>query len=129
MFLGINYANATQKMRKFYFFIKLVSGHEFVSLLFAGIIFISPLLLLTILLKQNGANILLCYLVFLISLIAGFLFPKSQGSFNETIALTISSFVGIVSYQVLQHKTLALPAILILLLLLFIYYSKGAFRK
>lgn len=115
---GINYASATSNFRKLYDFYRISIIYEGVSLVISSVILSLPLLILTLCSNTSWDNLLINYSFFLISVIFGFLFPKSNGSLNEIFAISLSMIFGLIIYQLLIYRTLFLPIIIILLCIL-----------
>lgn len=64
--------------------------YEFLSILCFGIVFQIPLLFLLLGIHQNiMINVVLGFCIFLMSIVVGFLFPKSGGNLNETFSTFI----------------------------------------
>lgn len=121
---GINYASATSNFRKLYDFYGISIIYEGISLVISSFVLSLPLLILTICLNISWDNVLISYALFQISIIFGFLFPKSSGSLNEMVALSLSIICGLIIYQLLIYRTLFFPIIIVLLCILLAILQK-----
>ena len=126
VFSAINYADATAKIRKYYNFFRVSLIEEVISLLFGGIILSIVPLVITVYLKGSMLPFFISMAIYLCAVIAGLLFPTTQGNLNETASTTTTVFLSIVLYLVLRNDSvyLSLAILAVLLLILSVFLAK-----
>lgn len=112
----IHYADSTLQHRKLYSHLGL--GHlEEVRYLFYSFLMIQvPTLVLSLYLQVGLTSFLQALFIALISLVIGFLFPRSSSHLNESIALLLLLLAMIMLYLLSQLPLLLVPLIVVLTL-------------
>ena len=118
VFSAINYADATARIRKYYDFYRVGLNEEVISLLLGGIILSATPLVIAVYLKGTMLPFFLSMAIYLCALIAGLLFPTTQGNLNETASTTTTVFLSIVLYLVLKNDNVYLSSAILVVLLL-----------
>lgn len=96
---GLYYADATEKIRLFFKQYGVSSTSEFMSLVTMGVIFQVPLIVMCVAGYAKLQDVIIGSIIYVSSLLSGFLFPKSGGTLNEMSAsffmlVTLALFCG-----------------------------------
>ncbi len=126
VFSAISYADATARIRKYYDFYRVGLIEEVISLVLGGIILSAAPLVIAVYLKGSMLPFFMSMAIYLCALIAGLLFPTTQGNLNETASTTTTVFLSIVLYLVLRNDNVYLSSaiLVVLLLILSVFLAK-----
>lgn len=122
--IAINYADSTDKVRKFFNLYRITPVRELSSILVVGLILLIPTLILGFVEGQNDKLYLYGINIFIVSILIGFLFPKSQSNINETIASVLAIIVIILLSLMISLKGVLYLCLLFLLCILYFVLKK-----
>lgn len=114
---GINYSDATAKIRKQYNFFRISLFREVTSLIFAGLLLTLIPLGLTLFLEQSPLQFFLSFSVYLVAVTLGILFPSTQGNLNETASTTTTIFLTVLLYFIFNVNNIVLSTMILLILI------------
>lgn len=120
-FLGItfiNYADSTISHRILYPHLRIQIKSEVINLLFTIFTIQFPTILLASYLQKTYLAFLHGIIISLVSLIIGFLFPRSTSSTNETVSFLLLLLTIPIVYLLMKVPLLLFPIIVTLILLL-----------
>lgn len=123
-FVAISYADATLSIRKLFDLYGIKPIDELLSLLGISIILMLPTLIVGIMAVKSIDPYIYGINIFFVATIAGFLFPKSQSSINETISALLTIVIVIILSALISIDGALYPALLVLLSALFIILKK-----
>ncbi len=108
----IHYADSTQQQRRLYYHMNRSTSVELIQLICAIGLFQLPVLLLNLYINQTLVQFIHAYAISCISIFIGFLFPRSSGSTNETVATVLLCLAILLLYIATRF-----PVILVLVTL------------
>lgn len=125
-FLGmglIHYGDSTLRHRRLYPLLRLGTKNEFIGLFLFVILLALPVLFLGVYLEESLFPFIQTIAVSLVSLMIGFLFPKSVSSTNETISFVLLLLSVTMLYIIMKVPILVFPIVIALITIL-IYIIK-----
>lgn len=114
----LHYADSTVRHRKLYPHLGFTTIKELIYILGTVVLFQIPVLLLTLYLQESMEVLIQSTAICLVSLIVGFLFPRSANSTNETVSSLLLLLATILLYFLLELPVLLVPVTGLLLVLL-----------
>lgn len=114
----VHYADSTVKHRKIYPHLSFTLFKELIYLLAVVVLFQMPVLLLTLYLQESMEVLIQSTAICLISLIVGFLFPRSANSTNETVSSLLLLLATTLLYFLLELPMFLVPVTGLLVILL-----------
>ncbi len=116
---GICYSEGTIKFKKLFNILRLTPFNEFSSILFVSSTLMVPSLLIGILVIHSLDPYVFGICIFVSSITAGLLFPKSESNINETVSFFITFVVIVLLAISINVKGSLLLALFILLVILY----------
>lgn len=113
---GINYADATVRIRKQYNFFRISLFKEVLSIVLAGLLLTIVSLGTSLLLKENFLSFFLSFSIYLVAITVGVIFPTTQGNLNETAATITTIFLAVLLYFMFNINNLFLSLLILLIL-------------
>lgn len=117
VFSAVNYADATAKVRRYYNFFRVSLIEEVISLFLGGVVLSIIPMAVTVYFGNSMLPFFLSMAIYLCAVIAGLLFPTTQGNLNETASTTTTIFLSIVLYLILKNDNIYLSSVILLILL------------
>lgn len=117
-FSAVNYADATAKIRKYYHFFRVSLKEEVPSLVLGGIVVSMAPFLISLYFGGSMLAFFLSMAIYLCAVIAGLLFPTTQGNLNEAASTTTTIFLSIALYLILKHDSLYISSAILSVLVL-----------
>ncbi|MGT2755264.1 hypothetical protein ACVRXI_10310 [Streptococcus ovis] len=114
----LHYGDSTVRHRRMYPLLRFTTKNEFISLLLFTIFLALPSLLLGVYFENGLLPFLQTMAVSLVSIIIGFLFPKSASSMNETISFVLLLLSVTMLYILMKVPILLFPIMLVLITIL-----------
>lgn len=122
--VGLYYADSTFEIRSFFNLFRISVKGEFLSLILMGFFILSPSILLALVTQGNYQGLIYGGVIYLSSLIAGFLFPKSKGNLNETASALFLMILLMTFTLAFRYEFMAMPIILVLMGALYLLAKK-----
>ncbi|MEQ9764518.1 hypothetical protein ABPS01_07695 [Streptococcus sp. ZJ151] len=115
----LHYADSTLQIRKLYNLMGLSVKREWLEIVMTILIFQIPLLLVEVLFSKDFESLLWGVSLSIVSVIVGFLFPKSESSLNEVVSVILLLLSIIILITIKSSIFLIVTSLVILSLLLF----------
>lgn len=120
----LHYANSTLQIRKLYNLMGISVMREWFEIITSVLYFQIPLLIVALLFSKDFESLLWGISLAIVSIIIGFLFPKSESSLNEVVSVILLLLNIVILITIKSSVILTVGSLLILSPLLFYILAK-----